>query len=261
VVLDVEWSGRHHVRIAEMSGEPTEIRNSTGERLDFTYHRARVAGGPVVVIGHGVTGHKDRPFLVALAERLAREGVAALRVSFSGNAGSEGRFEHSNISKEVEDLAAVLDALAGREIGYAGHSMGGAVGVLCARRDRRIRLLVSLAGMVHTAAFVERAFGDLALGDPMLGKPGCFLSQRYVDDLRAIGSVVEHAAEISVPWLFVHGDRDTLVPIKDTYDAYARAAGQKQLVVLEGADHVFEPEQTPRMVETVTDWCLNQWAP
>jgi pimeloyl-ACP methyl ester carboxylesterase len=242
-----------------MSDAPNEIRNAEGERLDVAYHPGAAVGGPVVVIGHGVTGHKDRPFLVALAEGLARRGIAALRISFSGNASSEGRFEHATISKEVEDLGAVLDALTGREIAYAGHSMGGAVGVLCARRDRRVRLLVSLAAIVHTGAFVERAFGALAPGDLMLGKPGCLLSQRYLDDLRAIGSVVRHAEEISVPWLFVHGDRDTLVPIQDTHDAYARARAPKQLVALEGADHVFEPGLTPRMVDAVTAWCLEQW--
>ena len=86
----------------------------------------------------------------------------------------------------------------------------------------------------------------------MLGKPGCVLSQAYLDDMRRIGSVVQHADEITVPWLFVHGTRDTLVPIEDTHDAYARARAPKQLVVLDGADHVFEPGLTPRMVEAVT---------
>ena len=105
-----------------------------------------------MVIGHGVTAHKDRPFLVALAEGLSRAGIAALRISFSGNGASEGRFEDSNISKEVEDLGAVLDALPGRALAYAGHSMGGAVGVLRAARDPRIRALVSLAAIVHTRA-------------------------------------------------------------------------------------------------------------
>jgi pimeloyl-ACP methyl ester carboxylesterase len=121
-----------------------------------------------------------------------------LRISFSGNAASEGRFEASNISKEVEDLGAVLDVLAGRVIAYAGHSMGGAVGVLRASRDRRIRLLVSLAAVVHTRAFVERAFGDLTPGvGLMFGKPGCVLSQAYLDDLRGIGSVIRRAEEIA----------------------------------------------------------------
>ena len=244
-----------------MRGVPEVIRNAAGERLDYSHHPGAQVDGPIVVIGHGVTGHKDRPFLVALAEGLARTGIAALRFSFSGNAGSEGRFEESNISKEVEDLGAVLDALPGRAIAYAGHSMGGAVGVLRASRDLRIRLLVSLAAIVHTRAFLERAFGDLTPGSGlMFGKPGCRLSQAYVDDLREIGSVIHHADEVAVPWLFVHGTRDALVPIQDTHDAYARARAPKQLVVLDEADHVFEPGFTPRMVEAVADWCRAELA-
>jgi fermentation-respiration switch protein FrsA (DUF1100 family) len=240
---------------------PDLIRNAAGERLDFTCHAGGQVDGPIVVIGHGVTGHKDRPFLVALAEGLAEAGIAALRVSFSGNAGSEGRFEESNISKEVEDLGAVLDALPGRAIAYAGHSMGGAVGVIRASRDPRIRLLVSLAAIVHTRAFVERAFGDLTPGvGLMFGKPGCVLSQAYLDDLRGIGSVIRRAEAIAVPWLFVHGARDELVPIDDTYDAYARARAPKQLVVLDEADHVFEPGLAPRMVEAVVHWCRTEIA-
>jgi len=238
-----------------MRDVPDVIRNAAGERLDFTYHPGAEPGGPVVVIGHGVTGHKDRPFLIALAEGLAAAGVAALRLSFSGNAGSEGRFVDATISKEVADLGAVVDALDGRVVGYAGHSMGGAVGVLRASRDVRIRALVSLAAMVHTRAFVTRTFGDLAPGDLMLGKPGCVLSQRYLDDLRAIDSVVPHADEVNVPWLFVHGTGDTLVPFGDTQDAYARARAPKELVVLEGADHWFQPGQTDRMVDAVVRFC------
>jgi fermentation-respiration switch protein FrsA (DUF1100 family) len=236
------------------------IRNAHGERLDYTYHAGARADGPVVVIGHGVTGHKDRPFLIALAEGLANAGLAALRVSFSGNAGSEGRFTDSNISKEVEDLGAVLDALPGRPIAYAGHSMGGAVGVLRASRDPRIQLLVSLAAIVHTRSFAARAFGALTPGrDLMFGKAGCLLSQDYLDDLRAIDSVIAQVDRISVPWLFVHGGRDELVPITDTHDAFARARTQKQLVVLDEADHTFEPGLTGQMVAAVVEWCRLQF--
>ena len=232
------------------------IRNSHGERLDYSFHPGAREGGPIVVIGHGVTGHKDRPFLIALAEGLESAGFAALRISFSGNAGSEGRFADSNISKEVEDLGSVLDALPNRPIAYAGHSMGGAVGVLCAARDPRIRYLISLAAIVHTRAFVEHAFGPLEVGrDLMFGKPGCLLSQAYLDDLRAIDTVVHQAERVAVPWLFVHGSRDALVPIFHTHDAFARARAPTELVVLEGADHTFEPGLTSQMVDAVTRWC------
>lgn len=232
------------------------IRNAQGERLDFTFHAGAHEDGPLVVIGHGVTAHKDRPFLIALAEGLARSGIAALRISFSGNGDSEGRFADSTLSKEVEDLGAVLDALPQRRIAYAGHSMGGAVGVLRASRDARIRGLVSLAGIVHTRAFAERTFGALTPGrDLMLDKPGCVLTEAYLDDMRRIDSVLEPAAQISVPWLFVHGTRDELVPLCDTHDAFGRTRAPKQLLVLDGADHRFEPGFIEQMVQAVTSWC------
>lgn len=236
------------------------IRNSHGERLDYTFHSGASDNVPVVVIGHGVTGHKDRPFLVALADGLSHAGFAALRVSFSGNANSDGAFAASNISKEVEDLGAVLDALAGRRIIYAGHSMGGAVGVQRTSRDPRIRGLISLAAIVHTRAFADRTFGHLTPGSGlMFDKPGCVLAQAYLDDLRAIDSVFANAERITVPWLFVHGTADALVPIEDSRDAFAWTRAPKEFVALDGADHVFEPGQTPRMVEAVTTWCRGQF--
>ncbi len=244
-----------------MQGIPDEIRNAQGERIDYTYHPGQREDSPLVVIGHGVTAHKDRPFLVALAEALESVGIAALRISFAGNGASDGRFEDSNISKEVEDLGAVLDALSGRTLAYAGHSMGGAVGVLRAARDERIRALVSLAAIVHTRSFAERTFGQLIPGEGlMLGKPGCVLSQAYLDDLTRIDSVIEQAGKIRVPWMLVHGANDNLVPIQHSHDAYARARCVKELVQLDGADHVFEPGMTPSMVQAVTRWLRTQFS-
>ena len=95
-----------------------EIRNEHGERLDYTVHEGK--GNRIVVIGHGVTGNKDRPALVALAEGLAAAGISALRVSFSGNGESEGAFTDSTITKEVADLGKVIDALDGYNVCYVG---------------------------------------------------------------------------------------------------------------------------------------------
>ena len=167
-----------------------EIRNSQGERLDHTFHPGSEGCRDLIVIGHGVTGNKDRPALVALSEALSSAGIPSLRISFSGNGESEGRFEDSTISKEVADLGCVLDALDDWRVGYAGHSMGGAVGVLRAASDDRIQTLVSLAGMVDTAEFFERKFGALTPDEGhMWDIPECPLSGAYADDMRAISTV------------------------------------------------------------------------
>ena len=238
-----------------------EIKNGHGERLDYAFHEGERGAKNIVVLGHGVTGNKDRPFIVALAEGLAAVGIPALRFSFSGNGASAGRFIDSTISKEVDDLCVVLDRLNDYTICYVGHSMGGAVGVLRASEDSRIQLLVSLAGMVHTKAFAQREFGDVTPDEGfMWDEPDCPLSQAYMDDLTQINTVVNRAPQITVPWLLVHGDEDDVVPIEDSHDILERVDGQAQLITLEGANHVFSDEYTPVMVEKVVAWLKTQLA-
>lgn len=237
-----------------------DIRNSQGERIDYTFHAGREGAKHLLVLGHGVTGNKDRPFVVALAEGLAAAGIPTLRISFAGNGESEGRFVDSTITKEVADLGAVLDRLEGWTVGYAGHSMGGAVGVLRASQDARIKLLISLAGMVHTKEFAEREFGMVTPDAGfMWDDEDCPLSQAYMDDLRGIGSVVDQAPSIRVPWLLVHGTGDDVVPVQDSKDIFAQANEPKQLVELPGSNHVFAGEHTAPLVARVVGWVQSQW--
>jgi alpha/beta superfamily hydrolase len=238
------------------------FRNGHGELLDVAYEPPADSTLPsnppraIVVLAHGVTAHKDRPWLVTLAGAFSGVGLASLRVSFAGNGASEGRFEEAVPSKEVEDLGRVLDALERwgvESIGYAGHSMGGAVGVLRAASDPRIACLVSLAGMVHVHAFFQRHFAHLPPGAPMLGKPECPWSPALSDDAARIGSVTGQAAAIHVPWLLVHGDADELVPYQDALDARAAAGGRPELVTLPGVDHRFTGAM-PQVVDAVVPW-------
>ncbi len=232
-----------------------DIKNKQGEKIDYTFHSASKESGTIVVLGHGVTGNKDRPFVVALAEELAKAGVNALRFSFSGNGASGGRFVDSNISKEVEDLGAVLDNISNARVGYIGHSMGGAVGVLRTAKDPRIKFLVSLAGMVHTKAFAEREFGTVKAGEGfMWDDSNCPLSQAYMDDMRKIDSVIGLAPKIKVPWLLVHGTDDDVVPITDSREIFAKANQPKELVEIPNCNHVFAAAAMSVMIERVKAW-------
>ena len=234
-----------------------EIKNEQGEHLDYTYHKGR-EDDRIVVIGHGVTGNKDRPALVALAEGLANAGISALRFSFSGNGESAGAFTDSTITKEVADLGSIIDVLNDYKVCYVGHSMGGAVGVLRAATDERIEVLVSLAGMVHTKAFAEREFGDITPDEGfMWDEPDCPLSQVYMDDMATINSVAKQASKFGGPWLLVHGSEDDIVPIQDSIDVLQFANEPTELLDLPGADHVFSDDSTAIMVEKVVAW-INQ---
>jgi alpha-beta hydrolase superfamily lysophospholipase len=233
--------------------------NKHGQKLDFRFHESPAPLDPkhVIVIGHGLTGNLDRPFLKALAEGLAAAGFQALRVSWSGNGGSEGDFRESCISRQVDDLGSIIDTLTneGYAVSYAGHSMGGAVGTLRAAMDPRLRYVISLAGMVETARFVEGEFGGVTPDAGfMWDEPEFPLSSTFVNDLRRIGSTMDEAQKIAVPYLLLHGTQDDLVPVEDARALFNSGAGNPGHLIEMETDHVFTADGTPAMVSEVVHW-------
>ena len=225
------------------------IRNPSGEVLDYTFHAGAEGSRHMAVLG----ARRDRQQGSPLCRRAGR-GVsgplASTRCAFPllATARPRAALPMQRISKEVEDLGAVLSALDGYSVCYVGHSMGGAVGVLCACRDERIGLLVSLAGMVHTHAFAEREFGEVVPGEGcMWEEPDYPLSQVYMDDMAQIDSVVRRVSEIVVPWLLVHGSEDDVVPLADSHDILARAGGNAELIVIDGG-------RPPSLARTRRSW-------
>lgn len=238
------------------------IRNTQGERLDYTYQQADAENPSdwLFVIGHGVTGNKDRPIVIDAANTLTGAGFDTLAFSFSGNGDSEGRFQDSHVSKEVEDLGSVLDAAGDRKIAYIGHSMGAAVGVLRAAKDSRIQRLVSLAGMVDTKKFALTEFGDQTPNQGhMWEEESCPLSQAFMTDLcDTVGSVLETAKSVSVPWLLLHGIQDDVVPIGDSESIEALGNPNVSFQKVDGADHSFNGLARVPALTVLTTWAQQE---
>lgn len=236
------------------------IRNKAGEKLDLVFSSGAARSQYLVILGHGVTANKDRSWALSLAKGLDELGFATLRFSFSGNGRSEGQFKESTILKEVDDLKAILSAVSGFEkVIFAGHSMAGAVGVLCAAEDPRIDILISLAGMVHVHDFAQRKFGQLTPDqDLMWDKTECPLSSTFMKSMADLNSVVDHGSSIKQPWLLVHGRGDTVVPLQDSIDIHSRAHLKATLKTMDGADHLFSGDDEAKMVAIVCDWLVAQ---
>lgn len=238
------------------------IKNSLNETLDYSFApgiEAEKKDGWIVVLGHGVTGNKERPVVVDPANALNAAGFDTLRFSFAGNGDSQGDFREATISKEVGDLQAVLDAVATTypKIAYVGHSMGGAVGVIQAARDRRINALVSLAGMVDTKAFAQTEFGEETPDEGCMWEDAdCPLSSKFMHDLcETIGSVAPLAGSVTAPWLLVHGTADDVVLPKDSETIRTLRGDAVKVVFIEGADHSFnQPAHKAQMTQAVAEW-------
>lgn len=242
------------------------IKNSLGETLDYSF-----ASGAddfkksdwIVVLGHGVTGNKDRPVVADPAAALNAAGFDTLRFSFAGNGDSAGDFRDATITKEVGDLNAVLDAAAASypKIAYIGHSMGGAVGVIQASTDVRIRALVSIAGMIDTKTFAETEFGDETPDKGLMWEEeSCPLSSAFMTDLCQTHNSLENKVEaITAPWLLLHGTADDVVLPKDSETVRRLKGNSVTIVTVEGADHSFnEPAHKAQLIDDIVAWLSAQ---
>jgi pimeloyl-ACP methyl ester carboxylesterase len=225
----------------------------------------RVAEGTrprsAVVIVHGFKGFRQFGAWPALARAFALAGHAAVNFDFSHNGIDEaGEFTRLDLfrlnthSRERSELRAVVDALvSGRLSGYPiervgllGHSRGGAAAIIASAEDPRIRALVTLASIGEIGArWSPEQIAAWKRGEDVLVENARTgqqmpLSPEYWKDLqnhRVRFDLAAAAARVKVPWLIVHGDEDTTVPLAEAHLLFEAAGDNAELMVVEGADH------------------------
>lgn len=139
------------------------------------------------------------------AKALAKVGCAVLRFNFRGVGRSAGAFD-AGIG-EADDYRAALEFMTARYPGLpiwaAGFSFGAWIALSVGAADPRVTALIGIAPPVDRYDFT--------------------------------------ALEISTkPKFLVHGDLDELVSIKEVRKLYAKLPEPKELIEIDGADHLFD---------------------
>jgi hypothetical protein len=178
-----------------------------------------------VVLGHphpqyGGTMHTKVVFQAAKA--LARIGCAVLRFNFRGVGRSTGAFDAG--PGEQADFRAALDfvhgAYPGAPLWAAGMSFGSWIALSVGADDPRVSTLIGIAMPLARYDFTP-------------------------------------VAESSKAKFFIQAERDEICPLKDAREFYARAAEPKELVIIDGADHVFDGKAS-EVAEAIED-LLGDW--
>jgi alpha/beta superfamily hydrolase len=157
------------------------------------------------------------------AKGLARIGCAVLRFNFRGVGRSNGTF--ANGEGEADDFRAALDYMAARYPGAplwaAGFSFGAWVALETGAADHRVSTLIGIAPPVVTSV--------------------SGMSYTFPNTLTS-----------TKPKFFVQGEADEVCPIQGMWAFYARLEEPKELVVIDGADHLFEGK-TQEVGETLEE--------
>ena len=161
-----------------------------------------------VVLAHPLPtggGTMHNKVVYQIAKGFCRTGAAVLRFNFRGVGLSEGSFDEG--PGEMADYRAALDFMADRypgvELWTAGFSFGAWVAMTVGAADDRVTALIGVAPPVD----------------------------RY-DFSAVLGSLK--------PTFLIQGDRDDLCPYASALDFYSRVPGPKELITIDGADHLFD---------------------
>lgn len=232
----------------------------------------------VVLLLHGLASHKDHNFAPALARALSvRANLNVIRFNFRSASPSphepQHRFRISGADDEVDDVRAVLAALAARAmhaVALVGHSRGAAVALYSAAQlPALFGLDVALlaprwkpADMLEGPFFSAETIGALESGAftqyVWATKAGDILVTR--DDvvaLRAAGTMAAPLAALAdrVRVLVIHGDADRIIPLSSA-QAFAQARPLAvRLVIVPGGGHNFNAAvHADSLIDAVVDF-------
>ncbi len=245
----------------------------TTEKFTFTGHaghtlaaRLDLPDGPhlaTAVFAHCFTCGKDIIAARRIAARLAGLGIAVLRFDFTGLGHSEGEFENTHFSSNVEDIVLAAKALSDQDMTPSlliGHSLGGAAVLKAASQLPDIKAVVTIGAPFDPAHVVEnfrealpriRAEGSAEIS--LAGRP-FRVSEEFVEDVNA-NDLETILGKLKPALLVLHAPRDEVVSIDNAARIFMAAKHPKSFVTLDEADHLItRPDDAEYVADVITAW-------
>jgi len=242
------------------------------------YYRPDGEAKPLVIFTHGFKGFKDWGAWDLIARAFVKAGFAFLKFNLSHNGTTPEApldfadleaFGYNNYSKELKDLEAVLNwageskspELDVSKIALIGHSRGGALSIIKAAHDSRVKAVATWASVSsldyswkQNPALLEQ-WKETGVWSIFNGRTGQEMPLYYqlVEDYQkneAQQDVQQQLNKLKCPFLIVHGMEDPGVPVESAHQLHEWYPAS-ELHLIEGADHVFsarhpfESEQLP----------------
>src|SRR5690606_18114451 len=209
---------------------------------------------PIIVICHGFVGSRigvDRLF-VKTARALAAEGNFVLRFDYGGCGESNGDYGALGFDSMVEQTRTVLnyatslDCIDPTRVTLLGHSLGGAVSIMTAIKDRRVKRLILWSAVGYPFNDIVRIVGregyDEAYQSGRTDYQGYSLSPIFFDSLmehQAFQSLTRFSGDV----FLVHGTSDDIIPVDYTFLYqklfWTRAEGTCEKEIIFQANHTY----------------------
>jgi putative redox protein len=169
-----------------------------------------------------------------------------LRFDFTGLGGSDGEFENTTFSSNVQDLVAAAEYLKA-EVGppelLVGHSLGGAAVLVAAHEIPECKLVATVAAPSDPAHIKHLLAGRLedieeeGSAKVSLAGRSFTITRQFVDDLHR-QKQEQLIGKLDRALIIFHSPLDNIVGIENAAQIYKSANHPKSFITLDGADHL-----------------------
>ncbi|MGH2345987.1 MAG: alpha/beta hydrolase [Chloroflexota bacterium] len=222
-----------------LSSESVTFHGATGTILSGRFFPGRLHAAIVLSHGYGATQEQMLP----RASFLHQAGFSVFTYDMRGSGKSGGSITFGAL--EQQDLIAAVDYLVSRpdvdkgKIAALGFSMGGAVSIMAAARDTRIKAVVDDSGYAELDHWFSDSVGEF-LRHPT--DPYSLLSLKMVEWRIGINADnLRPAAKIALisprPVFIIQGTADHDLSPRNSIENYAAAKQPKELWLVQGAGH------------------------
>ena len=241
--------------------------------LTDLYYQETKSLKPLVIFCHGYKGYKDWGAFDLMSSSFLEAGIALLKFNFSHNGGTPKQpidfpdleaFGNNNYMVELDDLESVINWISTttkfkneidtNNISLIGHSRGGAIAIIKAAEDSRIKKLVTWAAvcdlnrtMFHEGAELNKWKEDGVLyilnGRTKQKMPHYIQFYHNYSKNKERLDVKKAVKQLSIPQLIVHGEGDLAVPVIHAENLHQWNPAS-ELMLLPKANHVFGASQS-----------------
>lgn len=229
-----------------MANEKVNFLNENGQILAARLELPEGDPKGFALFAHCFTCNKNLTAARNIGRALTKSGIAVLRFDFTGLGESEGDFEDTNFSSNVEDLVSASNFLAENYQApkiLIGHSLGGAAVIFAAKRIESVRAVVTI-GAPSDPKHVQHLFksniqeieekGEARLS---IGGTEFNIQKQFLDDINQ-KNMARTLENFRKALLVMHSPQDTTVGIENAGEIYQAAWHPKSFISLDGADHL-----------------------
>jgi len=214
----------------------------------------------VVIISHGFSSNKESKLYVKLQNELNKLGIGTLRYDSYGHGqlyckGAKYTVTRDvTLTKCVDSLKAVISFVHSKgnyNIGLVGSSFGGLVSLIVASQVSNIYALALKSPVTEPIEFWKQRLSDKRIEK---------WKQKGVMQYNEHGENFELNYGIACPILIVHGEDDTVVPIRQSQNL-AKII-KTEVNVIKGANHNYtNPTQYSEMKRLIIDFFVEKLFP